>query len=128
MTGSPTSSRVVRVVSRGSNSAVNVRMPTALLHRLDEAAQTAHLDRSGYCRELLTAAADSGLTLSELVSVIRTAQAPTPALLPAPDREPARRLGQRRKLTGKCLHPPHRILRYPTRDVCAACDTTIRTR
>lgn len=114
-------------MGRGSNSAVNVRMPTTLLQQVDKAAETAHLDRSGYCRELLTAAAESGLTLAELLDVIRAAHAPTPALLPAPERGP-RRLGQRRKLTGKCLHPPHRILRYPTRDVCAACDTVVRTR
>lgn len=117
-------------MSRGSSSAVNVRMPTGLLERVDEAAQTAHLDRSGYVRELVTAAADSGLTLAELVEVIRTAQAPSPALLPGPEYEstPRRRLGSRRMLTGRCLHPVHRILRYPTRDVCAACDETLRTR
>lgn len=116
-------------MGRGSNSAVNVRMPSELLTRVDEAALKAHLDRSAFCRELLTAAAESGLSLAELCEVIRTAQAPTPALLPGPDTEPTlKRLGQRRRLSGRCLHPVHRVLRYPTRDVCAACDETLRTR
>lgn len=114
------------MVGKGNNSAVNVRLAPDLLDQVETAAHDAHLDRSNYTRELLTAAVTSGLTLAELCDVIRTAQHTTPALLPAPEKAP-RKLGARRKLTGKCMHPVHLVQQYPTQDVCT-CGHVVRNR
>ena len=114
---------------------VNIRMREALISKVDEAAETASLQRSAWCRELITAAVESGLSLHELCQLIGAAPSAPPTLFPllpgpAAD-EPSKRtreLGRRRILSGGCLHPVHQVRRYPTVDVCAGCDTVLRQR
>ncbi|GAB3670343.1 hypothetical protein [Saccharopolyspora tripterygii] len=111
---------------------VNIRMRETLISKVDQAAETASLQRSAWCRELITAAIESGLSLHELCQLIGAAPSAPPTLfplLPGPASEPPKReLGRRRILTGGCLHPVHQVRRYPTVDVCAGCDTVLRQR
>lgn len=105
---------------------VNVRMPPDLIERVQASADASHLGRSTWCREVLRAVAESDITLAELVARLRQ---PAPRSLP--DRVAAglgTDLGPARLLTGRCLHPVHARLRYPTREVCAACEQVVMRR
>jgi hypothetical protein len=103
---------------------VNVRMPPDLIERVQASADASRLGRSTWCREVLRLVAESDTTLAELVARLRQ---------PAPESLPDRvatfavtgELGPTRHLTGRCLHPVHARLRYPTRQVCAACGETV---
>lgn len=103
---------------------VNVRMPPDLIARVQDRAEQSRLGRSTWCREVLRLVAESDVSLAELVARLRE---PAPASLP--DRVAAgipNGLGPSRRLDGRCLHPVHARLRYPTRDVCAVCDQVVR--
>lgn len=116
-------------MGRGKNATVNVRMPDDLLDQIDTAATKAHLERSGWCRELITAAVRSGRDLEELCDAITTSDdTPAPVAVPPISERVRTKLGQRKALTGRCLHPVHAVRRYPTQDVCGACNTVVRTR
>jgi hypothetical protein len=106
---------------------VNVRMPPDLIERVQASAEASRLGRSTWCREVLRAVAESHVSLAELCA--RLAE-------PAPESLPDQvatfavtgELGPTRHLTGRCLHPVHARLRYPTREVCAACGETVMRR
>lgn len=97
---------------------VNVRMQPRQISEIEHAAARDDLSRSTWCREVITAACRSGLTLEALTERLATTPDTRP---PIDDR---RRLGASRVHTGDCLHPVHLVRRYPTRDVCA-CGTTV---
>jgi|SRR5690606_4450444 len=113
-------------MGRGQDSMVNVRMCDDLIDKVDQAAETAHLRRSAWCREVLTAAVESGMPLHRITELLTSPPEPTVAV--SVGAGSADQLGARRLLTGRCLHPPHARLRYPTQDVCAACDTVLARR
>lgn len=103
---------------------VNVRMPLELIERVQHSADAARLGRSTWCREVLRAVAESDVSLAEL-----TARLGEPHLRSLPERAAVgavNGLGPSRRLDGRCLHPVHARLRYPTREVCAACDQVVR--
>lgn len=105
---------------------VNVRMPPDLIARVQASAEQSHLGRSTWCREVLRLVAESDVTLAELVS--RLSQ-PGPTSLPdLAAVGVSNGLGPSRRFDGRCLHPVHARLRYPTREVCAACEQVVARR
>jgi hypothetical protein len=99
---------------------VNIRMQSTQLATIQQAAEASEQSRSGWCREVLLAAATSGRTLDQIVTLLDQADRPFNTKTPAA-------LGAHIRLTGKCLHPVHLIKRYPTRDVCT-CGDVVATR
>lgn len=105
---------------------VNVRMPLDLIARVQASADASHLGRSTWCREVLRLVAESDVTLAEL-----TARLEQPRRLSLPERAAVgvpNGLGLSRHPDGRCLHPVHARLHYPTRDVCAACSQVVTRR
>lgn len=108
-----------------SQSMVNVRMAPALIAEIDAAsARSTAASRSSWAKDVLLAAARSGLPLDRIAELLTPPQ-PTRRTRPT-DEPPA--LGETRQLTGDCLHPIHRRKRYPSRDVCGACGSTLLRR
>lgn len=102
---------------------VNVRMPSHQISAVDGAAERDDLNRSTWCREVLTAACRSGLPLEKITELLhaehpRTSHTHSPSVS-VPKAITRRSLGPRRINTGACLHPIHLVRRYPTRSVCA---------
>ena len=110
-----------------SSDAVNVRMRPDLITQVDDRAADAHLQRSSWCREVLTAAVESGIGLQELCTLLSTAT-PAAAVPQGEKRVVPRQLGARKIVTGRCLHPVHGMRRYPTQDVCSGCGEVVRQR
>lgn len=105
---------------------VNVRMPLDLIARVQASAEASMLGRSTWCREVLRAVAESDVSLAELVA--RLDQAPSSSLPERAAVGDVAELGASRLLTGRCLHPVHARLRYPTRQVCGVCGQTVMRR
>jgi len=104
---------------------VNVRMAPDLIAEVDAAAErSTATSRSSWSKEVLLAAARSGLPLDRITELLAPAKPPRRTSTP----DEPRPLGETRHLTGDCLHPIHLRRRYPTREVCAGCDRTLPRR
>jgi hypothetical protein len=106
-----------------TQSMVNVRMAAPLIAEIDEAAaRSTATSRSSWAKDVLLAAARSGLPLDRITELLAP---PKPARHVA---DSPTALGETRHLTGDCLHPIHLRRRYLTRDVCAGCNKPVARR
>lgn len=100
-----------------------------------DAAARAGMDESVFIREAMTALMRSGLSLPQLVDLLRVATSMESPLVTAPRTNGSREQvvfrgmvsrGRSTVLTGKCLCPMHLREEYPTFDRCTNCGTEYR--
>ncbi|MFE2751579.1 hypothetical protein ACFXGA_06200 [Actinosynnema sp. NPDC059335] len=114
-----------------SQSMVNVRMAPPLIAEIDDAAaRSTATSRSSWSKEVLLAAARSGLTLDDITALLTNPPSGDRPRRPRRARaaDTSQTLGATRYLTGECLHPIHLRRHYPTRDVCAGCNRPVPRR